>query len=206
MSDPLSEAGTAKATSLLDAFMPAWSLRQVDRVAVRADPGRAWALARSVDFQAMPFARILFALRTAPERLLARLRGRTPPRQGSSQIEDFTRPGSGFVVLGEEAGREIVVGSVGKFWKPAIAFAKVAPSEFTAFGAPGFGKLAWCLRVDPRETGGSWITFDLRVGATDRPSWRRFAWYWFVIGRFSHVLRRALLRMLVRQLGPAPQG
>jgi hypothetical protein len=95
------------------------------------------------------------------------------------------------------------VGSVGKFWRPAIAFATVEPADFAAFDQPGFGKVAWCLRVDPRAGGGSWIGFDVRVSATDAPSLKLFKFYWLVIGQFSHALRHALLARFAAALGAA---
>jgi hypothetical protein len=121
----------------------------------------------------------------------------------SPNIDDITGAGSGFVLLGEEPGREVVVGAIGKFWQPAIEYASVRPADFAVFDRPGFGKLAWCIRVDPREGGGSWVGFELRVGATDAASLARFKRYWWIIGRFSHAIRRRFLGRLVAELGPA---
>jgi hypothetical protein len=183
--------------------MPAFSLRQVDRVAVTASPAHAYAAARTLDMSQVGFVHLLFQLRVLPDRIAARIRGQSYLPLLSSGIDDITRPGSGFLVLGEEPGREVVVGAVGKFWQPAIEYASVTPAGFLAFDRPGFGKLAWCIRVDPREGGGSWVGFELRVGATDAASLARFQHYWWIIGRFSHAIRRSFLGRLVEELGPA---
>lgn len=188
---------------LIDRFLPLWSIRQVDRVAVASDPATAWPVARSFDLYEMTFARVLFALRTLPDRFFAALRGSPKPLPRHSLIDDIPLQSPGFRILGEDPGREIVVGSVGKFWRTTIEFASVSPSAFPSFEDPGFGKLAWCIRVDPREGGGSWITIDVRVDATDDASRRKFRRYWFVIGRFSHWIRRSALRLFVRKLGRA---
>lgn len=189
--------------TLLSRFMPRFGLRQIDHLAVAADPVRAWEAARNLDFYRVPFVRHLFDLRVAPDRLRAWARGQRPEPALTSRIEDITRSNSGFLVLGETAGQEVVVGSVGKFWQPAITFARVVPADFAAFETPGFGKLAWCIRVDPRLSGGAWITVELRVAATDEAAWRKFRRYWRLIGPFSHRMRRDALRMLGRELGPA---
>jgi hypothetical protein len=152
---------------LIDGFMPSYSLHQVDHVAVTADPAATWLAVRAVDLYRIRWARALFELRTLPDRVMARLNAEPAPLEPTARIDDITGD-TGFLVLGEEEGHEIVVGSVGKFWRPQIDFAKVTSESFAAFDTPGFGKLAWCLRVDPRESGGSWITFDLRVGG-ERP-------------------------------------
>jgi hypothetical protein len=99
--------------------------------------------------------------------------------------------------------REIVVGSIGRFWKPSIEFAPITPATFDTFELRGWGKLAWSITVAPRDGGGAWITFDLRVDAGDDASWRRFEWYWRLIGPFSHAMRRGLLGTFVRELGAA---
>jgi hypothetical protein len=186
---------------LIAAFMPRCSLRQVDRVAVAAPPEHAYALARGLDMGRVGAVRALFALRVLPDRITARARRRPRPAPLSLRIDDITRAGTGFMLLAEAPGREVVVGSAGKFWRPTIAYAPVTPATFAAFEEAGFGKLAWCIRVDPRDVGGSWIAVELRVGATDAASLARFRRYWRLVGPFSHAIRRAMLRALRRELG-----
>jgi len=191
--------------SLIGRFMPDYSLRQLDRVAVAAGPERAYETVRRIDIQRLAFARALFGLRTLPQRVLAALGGRAERRGISSRIEDITRPGSGFLLLGEEPGHEVVVGSVGKFWQPSIEFVTLTPETFRTFSWTGFGKVAWCLRVERREGGGAWIAVELRVGATDAASLSRFRRYWLLVGWFSRAIRRGLLRTVVRDLGSADE-
>ncbi|QAT85770.1 hypothetical protein EJ065_4213 [Corallococcus coralloides] len=186
--------------TLIHQFMPDCALREVDRVATTASPERAWAAVRAMDLHDVPFIRWLFALRLLPERILARLRGRPVRRSPHMRIDDIVAPGNGFLLLGEETGREQVVGAIGRFWRPSIDFVGVTPGDFTAFSEPGFGKLAWNVRVEPREAGGAWLGVELRVTATDAASWRRFRRYWWLIGRFSRIIRRSELRRLRRQL------
>ncbi len=186
---------------VLDLFLPAPRLRQVDRVAVAADPVRAWRAVRGVNLYALPFARFLFTLRTLPERLLGR-GTRTPPTAFLDEVIS-TKPAEGFIRLAEVDGREFVAGAVGKVWRASLPFKRMTPETFAAFSEPGWGKVAWNLRVDPRDGGGSWITVEVRVTATDAASWRRFRAYWTLVGPFSHWMRRATMRRLVRELGAA---
>jgi hypothetical protein len=62
--------------------------------------------------------------------------------------------------------------------------------------------VAWSLRVDPRARSGSFVTVDVRVGATDTASFDRFRPYWAMIGPFSRAIRHAALRALEKELGP----
>jgi proline iminopeptidase len=93
---------------------------------------------------------------------------------------------------------------VGRFWQPRIEFASVLPEAFAAFDEPIFGKVAWSLSVAPRGAAGAWITVDLRVAFTDAAAQARFRPYWALIGQFSHAMRRSLLRLCKRELGPDP--
>lgn len=200
-----STSSSSSSASLLDRFMPAATLRQIDRVAVVAEPERAYEVARAVDLYRVGFVRWLFQLRTLPERLAARARGEdAPPMPRSSHIDDLARPGTGFQILAEQPGREVVVGAIGRFWQPSIEFVEVDADEFAGFDRPGYGKLAWNIRVEPRHGGGSWVEVELRVGATDPASLHRFERYWWLIGPFSHAIRRGVLRLLRRELGDAP--
>ena len=187
--------------ALLDRFMPAWAVREVDHVAVAAPPARAWEALRGIDLCRLGVVRHLLALRLAPERLAARLHGRAPPAVPRRlTLDDVAGPGKGFLFLAEEPGREVVVGAVGKFWQPRIEFASATPRSFAALAAPGWAKLGYALSVSPRGEG-SWLTVDLRVSATDVEALRRFRQYWAKIGPFSRAIRRLLLRRAARDLG-----
>ena len=84
----------------------------------------------------------------------------------------------------------------------------VAPAAFVTYDKPGYAKLAFSLRVDPRGTTSSILTMESRVAValTDAASLRRFRRYWMVIGPFSGLIRRVALRLLdtdLRQPDPA---
>jgi hypothetical protein len=200
--------GSALATpwgmTILAQMMPVFRMRQIDHVAVEAPPQEAWAALEAFDASSIPFVRWLFDLRLVPARIEARLRGGPPPPRARLGLRDVGAPGTGFHRLGERAGRELCVGAIGKFWQPDIEFAARAKERFVDFAEPGFGRLAWSLRVDPRVGGGSWITFELRVGATDDGAWAKFRRYWLLIGQFSHLIRRGMLARFEQLLGAAP--
>lgn len=133
-------------------LLPAPRLRQTSHLPVAASPEAAWAAARAVDIEQVTFARWLFSLRTAPERAAARLRGRTPPALHRGTIDSIVGPGSGFHLLADEPG-EVVVGAIGRFWRPRIEWRAVTPEELAGFAEPGWGMLAWSIRVAPGEIG-----------------------------------------------------
>lgn len=185
--------------SCIDEFLPRARLRQVDRVALRCTPDQAYAAFRHLDATRFGFVRALFWLREAPLRLAGRTVG--PVRVGIDTVADGTS--HGFVLLADRPGQGVVVGSVGRFWRPGLVAAEVTPETFASFAEPGWGKLAWTLWAEPGAAGTTIVTFELRVTATDDASWRAFSRYFTVIGPFSHAIRRAVLGHLRRTLGDA---
>jgi len=190
--------------SAISRFIPNPRLHQMDRVAVAADPADAWRVVRDADLYQPAFSRALFVLRTLPDRMEARLRGRqVEPLPRTARLDQIVQPGSGFHLLAEVPGEEFVAGAVGKFWRPKIPYVDVSPGQFASFHEPGFGKVAWGLQVHPREGGGSWIALELRVDATDDEAWARFVTYFRLVGPFSHGIRLTLLSLLRKKIGAA---
>lgn len=89
------------------------------------------------------------------------------------RVEDMTR--YGWDLLGENPS-EIVLGQTGRPWRGGRAAVGpvVAPAAFATYDKPGYAKLAFSLRVDPRGTTSSILTMETRVALTDATSLRRF--------------------------------
>jgi hypothetical protein len=190
-------------SSAISRLLPSPRLHQIDRVAVATDAASTWAAARAFDFYSLGFVRALFATRTVPDHLSALIHGRhVAPAPRTMHVDDIYAQPSGFRRLDERPGEEIVLGAIGKVWEPSIPFVDVPDGDaFLAFDQPGFAKVAWAIQVHPRVSGGAWLGVDVRVGVTDESAWRRFVPYWALIGRFSHLIRRAVLRSLAQKLG-----
>jgi len=54
--------------------------------------------------------------------------------------------------LGEDPGRGIALGAVGKVWNPAIEWRRFEPQVFTGFDEPGWAKMAAAFVVHPYGT------------------------------------------------------
>ena len=118
-------------------------------------------------------------------------------------------PPLNWVVLGEEPDVQIVLGQVGRPWKPAGASEgpPVAPAEFASFARPDFAKIAFSLRVQPYGVSSSIVTMETRIALTDPRSLRRFTRYWRVVGPFVRLIDRMTLRLLADELRrSAPTG
>lgn len=159
---------------LLDEALPHWHFRERHQIEVDAPPDRVFAALREATFAEMPLARVLFrarGLRAANARPL------------------FEQLPTGFVVLAEEPGRELVVGGLGQPWKPLGG--RAPRSDFASFDEPGYAKMAMNFRLD-----GSTLWTETRVWVTDAASRRKFLAYWLVVRPGSGLIRRSWLRAI----------
>jgi hypothetical protein len=180
---------------LIDGFVPKSDVFERHESMVRADAATAYRVIRTLDFARSPVVRGLFLLRGIPAMLRRgqRRNGEIPYTTPHLGLEDVL--GFGFVVLAEEPGVEIVLGAVGRFWRPRGDIIRIQPEEFESFDRPGFAKGAMNIRVEPAGDGLTRIVTETRVRCTDARSRRSFLRYWRVIGPFSALIRRRMLAM-----------
>lgn len=183
----------------LEQLIPHPRRLEIDHVDLAATPAQVWDLVRHGDLGQSPWTSALFALRTIPDRLVGRKVERAALRI-DQLVSTVARPG--FQVLGEDPPREIAVGAIGKVWRLAIPFVHVPDAAaYAAFAKPGFIKVAWALRVEPRGEWATRLSVELRVDATDDASWTKFVRYFRLIGPFSHFIRKTLLSTFAARLG-----
>jgi hypothetical protein len=176
---------------LIDDFMPSFDVSERHHTLVLASAERAYTSARHVDLARSKVVRGLFRARGLTA--LVRQRRRRP-RPRSMTLDDLM--GSGFVWLGEDPGREFVLGLVGTFWRPNGGVSRVDPSEFAGFEEPGQAKAVWNFRVVPDGEDRSFLTTETRVIVPDESSRRKFLLYWAAIGPFSGVVRKQALALI----------
>lgn len=178
---------------LIDRFLPAGEVSARYDVEVRAPAERVWKAARALDLAGSPVVRALFALRSLPG-ILSRKRA---SRRGLGlDINGLLR--TGFVILAEAPGDEIVLGLVGRFWTPSGGIVRVDPADFAAFDRTGYAVAAWNFTVRGPAAGPVRLATETRVRITDASSRRRFRAYWTVVGPFSGLIRHEMLRTVRR--------
>ncbi len=177
-------------------FLPNPRHTEIHRIFVNAKPDVAWDAARHFDMSDILWIRLLFDIRTLPNVFGEQPRSR---RHGLG-VDDITKSDTGFIILQENPGREVVIGSIGKFWHLKIPFEKVTPEKYCVFQRPGFGKIAWGIAVEP-FLDGSTIAIELRTSATDDVSWKKLRRYYGFIGIGSKLIRASVVRNLEAKLG-----
>lgn len=186
--------------SRLDNFIPRPRVLERDRVAVVADVPMSWEAVRHLDGRKSRFVRALFSLRHLSDVINHRSLDAKDSDADRRTLDELTQPGGDLQVLAEEPGRSFVVGSIARFGDADAPPRHVPLEEFAAFDEPGYGKLAWGLSVEERQSGGSWITFELRIGLTDEATAKAFDAGWKLIAPFIHAVRTVVLGLLEKQL------
>ena len=176
----------------LNSFLPDHFLREVHYLAVGSSPEETYQAICDFDMSGVPWIGSLFKLRTIFDKK------KSDP--GHLTLRDAYRNG-GFVLLQEVPDRELTVGAIGMIWRPAIAFKKVEASEYASFHKPGFAKVAWSLRCEPRFNGGTFCSLEVRVGATDFISATKMRSYYSMIGPFSRAIRRSVFARFRKRFG-----
>jgi hypothetical protein len=177
---------------LIDEWMPQWDVVEHHETRVRAPRQAVWETVRTLDFaRSSPVVAALFALRSLP----GLLSGRAPKRAPGATLDGLLR--KGFVLLGERPGEELLLGVVGRFWRPSGDIVRLTAEEFRVFDRPGYAIGTWNFALADQGDAVR-VTTETRVRCTDAASRRSFGRYWTVVGPFSALIRREMLRSIRR--------
>jgi hypothetical protein len=198
--DPERVPAAAGLQPLIDRFLPAYDVAASYAVDVAAPPERAWAAVRALEMRGSPIVRGLFLLRSLPV-LLAHPRRTLAARRAGHRglgltLDQLLR--GGFTLLGERPGEELLLGLVGRFWRADGGIVRVAAEEWRDWERPGYARAAWNFTLAPGADGAVRLATETRVRCTDEASRRRFLRYWRLVGPFSGIIRRDMLRSVRR--------
>ncbi len=189
-------------TRLVDEFLPDYDFSDEIGTVVAADPAITWNALMEADLievgRRRPLAGVLGAIRILPDVVWQRLHGEHPPaapeRLTLRDTTELPMSGGGWVLLDERPGQEIVLGLVGRFWRPVIEYADVGAAAFRDFAEPGFAKTVYALGASPHEGGRTLLWAVMRTATTDEHARAWFRRYWmFGVGYGAHVLVHGLL-------------
>jgi hypothetical protein len=181
-------AGSAR----LDDLLPRYQFHEHHERHVDATPAQVWRALHSVTASDIRLFRTLTTIRRL---------GRSGPEDILNAPEHLpildVALSTGFVRLANEPEREIVIGTT--VIAPQGAAVPRTPNEFRTIAGRGFAVAAMNFRIELDRSGGSLVTTDTRVFATDPTTRRRFARYWSVIYPGSALIRREWLRAVEKR-------
>ena len=105
---------------LIDRYLPTYDVTEVCETSLHAPPDVTYAAIRETNLSD-PVVTALFALRELPLRIVRKWRGEPhPPPTARVTFGTMIKDGPGWVLLAEEPGVELVIGSVGRFWRSGV--------------------------------------------------------------------------------------
>jgi hypothetical protein len=179
----------------LDAELPRYDVMSRHALDIPAPRAQVWAVLRDLDIPPSPVVRGLLLLRALPAWMMGKPYGR------SRRITREALERAGVAFLEEDPECEMVIGLVGKFWRPDGGLRPIRADEFREFNEPGYAKCAWNFLLTDIP-GGCRVDTQTRVLATDASSRRKFKAYWTLIAPFSGWIRGEMLRALRARVVP----
>jgi hypothetical protein len=186
-------APPAAPATLLDSFLPASHYRNTQTIRIQAPPATVLAAVRAVTPGEVPG---LTALAAA---LGSTRFGLTPDERALFRypvIEALQR--QRFIMLGERAGQEIVIGAIGRIWARSYVRLR-GPDAFRSFRDPRFARLAMNVRLRPDSHGGTLLTTETRVLCPDPAARKQLDRYWRLWSRGGAVVQANWLATVRRR-------
>ena len=182
---------------LIDKFMASYHFNEVQSIIVKNNSKNILNAIRDVTPKEIPFLFELFWLRGLPSFIILRKRYKFSINRKSPLFEQFLA--SGFILLAEEEGHELVVGGIGQFWKFwGGCFPKIDNThEFLSFNSPNYAKAAINFYLHQNH-GEDYVKVrtETRFFVPDQITLKKFARYWLLIHIFSAYSRRMWLRAI----------
>ena len=190
---PAPETLVARIESRLDEFVPVFQFNEVHTTRIAAPPARVYEATQRVRPDEIFLFRTLIAIRGGWQPLPKSVQDTIGKYESLHDIAVH----STFVVLADEAPRELLTGTI-VGWPPGPREGRerLTPETFRKALPPGYAVAAMNYIVTPDGTGGSIVSTETRVFANSPAARRRFAVYWRLIYPGSALIRRMMLRAL----------
>jgi len=191
----IAEAGATP--SALEQVLPVYDVVARHSIHVDAAPEAVYRAVQTTDLGRPALVRLLMGLRAVPALL-------SHPRAAWSRLRGVRTPlsvravaGYEFAMLAERPGEEMVLGIVGRFWRPSGCTVATDAIRFAEPLPPGLARAAWSIGV-AREGSGTRLFTETRVECADEAARRSFLRYWRIVRPFSGLLRKVMLESIRR--------
>ena len=181
----------------IDRYLASYNFHEFHSTLVSAPPEAVYRAVQEVTIDEIRWFKPLMAIRTFPAWLLKK---RSPRPSPAPILEIATR--ASFFYLAKEPPREIVIGTVGQFWKlaggarpPRIG----SPEAFVALDDLAFAKAVMSFTVEDAGRGKTRLSTETRILAPEGSARRRFAAYWRLIYPGSSLIRVGWLEGIKRR-------
>ena len=182
----------------LDDVVPHPQYRMRQSRAVSASPAAVWDDLCRVTMSALPLGYALEGARLLPARLAGR---RHQPLAGRTFLDVTPIP-----VLFRERPRVVISAGLSQAWRllGGLTPPHLDAEALRAWSQPGWIKVAMEFRLESTP-GGTVLSTETRMLATDPRTRRSFAAYWFLIRPSSGAIRREVLKVVAGRAEAHPR-
>jgi hypothetical protein len=177
----------------IDELLPAPHFREHHERRIAAPPAAVWQAVQDLRLRDLALSRALMGVRMLPARLAGR-------EQASRMADSRLLDGGPVTVLASDPDHAVLGGGVMQPWK--LTGGEEPPvldvPALQAFSEPGWVKVGFDMIIEPTG-GGSRLTTETRVTATDPRTRARFGLYWLFVRAGSGLIRRDMLRAVARR-------
>jgi hypothetical protein len=188
----MTPASTVPALLTLDDVLPAPHFRERHACHIAAAPQAVWDALQEVRLGDLALSRALMGVRLLPMKLA----GKPAPRVMSGRFLDE----GPLPVLASCAPRSVLAGAAIQPWKltSGYEYPPLDAEGLRAFDEPGWAKTGADFILEAQD-GGTQLTTETRITATDARSRALFGLYWGAIRVGSGLIRRDMLHALARR-------
>lgn len=168
---------------LQEKYLPQYHFNEKHSIIIDRSAEHTFSLIDKFDFSDSNIVRILLFLRG--------MRWKTVKK------EDLHA--SRFIELEQIPNKEIIIGLIGQFWRPAGNLQKFAPDEFIPFERNGFAKASWNFQIIPKDNNSCELQTETRILCIGEKTKQNFSRYWFFVHPFSALIRKQMLKSIKRK-------
>jgi hypothetical protein len=171
----------------IDEFLPIYDLSASYEIRIGAPPPEVYQCLLRSDFNKPWLVRLLMTIRT----------GKRPLRNRVPSVLRQRLHGTGFVILAEIPNEEMVIGVAGKFWRPdGGRCLDLTAGDLGGFARVGYAKVAWNFRLRTESPKCTVLSTETRIKCFGRAALWKFRLYWSLVGPFSGLIRKAILKQV----------
>ena len=173
--------------SRIDEFLPNYDFSARYEIRIDAPASAVYRCLLRSDFSELWLVRVLMTLRS----------GKRLPRNRVPSDLRRRLQGTGFVMLAEAPGDELVIGVAGQFWRPdGGRCLDLTADEFAGFSRPGYAKVAWNFKLRAESPESTLLSTETMIKCFGQAALWKFRIYWSLVGPFSGLMRKAILKQI----------
>jgi hypothetical protein len=171
----------------IDEFLSIYDFSATYEIRINAPPSVVYQCLLRSDFNDLWLVRLLMTIRT----------GKLQPQNRVPRDLPERLQGTGFVILDDVPGEELVIGVAGKFWRPdGGRCLDLTAGDFAVFARTGYAKAAWNFKLRTESSTYTVLSTETRIKCFGRAALWKFRFYWSLVSPFSGLIRKAILKQV----------